>query len=113
QMVGMMLHQLGYRVDAFTNSLAAFEAFCANPDSYDLVIVDQIMPHLMGVELAKRILETRPGFPVFLLTGYSEGITPEQARELGICEFLMKPFSSRELGGLIRKTLDTVVPERN
>lgn len=113
QMVGMMLHQLGYRVDAFTNSLAAFEAFCANPDSYDLVIVDQIMPHLMGVELAKRILQTRPGFPVFLLTGYSEGITPEQARELGIREFIMKPFSTRELGGLIRKTLDAVAARRN
>ncbi len=113
QMVGMMLHQLGYRVDAFTNSLAAFEAFCANPESYDLGIVDQIMPHLMGVELAKRILQTRPGFPVFLLTGYSEGITPEQARELGIREFIMKPFSTRELGGLIRKTLDAVAVRHN
>ena len=67
----------------------------------------------MGVELAKRILQTRPGFPVFLLTGYSEGITPEQARELGIREFIMKPFSTRELGGLIRKTLDAVAARRN
>lgn len=113
QMASMMLHQLGYKVETFTNSLAAFEAFSADPDGFDLAIVDQIMPHLMGVELAKRMLQTRPGFPVFLLTGYSEGITPEQARDLGIREFVMKPFSSRELGGLIRKTLDAVTARRN
>jgi DNA-binding NtrC family response regulator len=101
-----MLNQMGYRVTTFTNSVAAFEAFNAEPDSFDLAIVDQIMPHMMGVDLAKRMLQTRPGFPVFLLTGYSEGITPEQARAVGIREFIMKPFTSRELGVLIRKALD-------
>ena len=106
QMAGMMLNQMGYRVTTFTNSVAAFEAFNAEPDRFDLAIVDQIMPHMMGVDLAKRMLQTRPGFPVFLLTGYSEGITPEQARAVGIREFIMKPFTSRELGVLIRKALD-------
>jgi PAS domain S-box-containing protein len=113
QMADMMLRQMGYEVTTFTNSLAAFEAFTANPDSFDLAIVDQIMPHLTGVELAKRILAARPALPVFLLTGYSEGITPEQARELGIREFIMKPFSSRELGALIRKALDPLGARRN
>ncbi|MFO7973163.1 MAG: PAS domain S-box protein, partial [Candidatus Hydrogenedentota bacterium] len=113
QMAGMMLNQMGYEVTTFTNSLAAFEAFTANPDNFDLAIVDQIMPHMMGVELAKRMLQARPAFPVFLLTGYSEGITPEQARGLGIREFVMKPFSSRELGALIRKALDPFGARQN
>ncbi|HQH51025.1 MAG TPA: PAS domain S-box protein [Candidatus Hydrogenedentes bacterium] len=113
QMAGMLLHHLGYTVETFSNSMAAFEAFSSSPESFDLAIVDQIMPHLMGVELAKRMLQRRPGFPVFLLTGYSEGITPEQARDLGIREFIMKPFSSRELGTLIRKALDGVDAQRN
>ena len=101
-----MLGRLGYQVTAFSNSVEAWQAFKANPDTYDLVITDMTMPALTGDQLARRILGLRPGLPVVLCTGYSERITEEAAQALGIRGFVMKPVVIRELALLLRDILD-------
>jgi DNA-binding NtrC family response regulator len=80
-------------------------AFRKDPDRFDLVITDQIMPKLTGVQLATRLLELRPGLPVILCTGFSELVDSDGAHALGIRGFLMKPFSIREMAGAIKKAL--------
>jgi len=64
------------------------------------------MPNLTGTELAQKILAIRPEMPIVLSTGYSELITAEQAKELGIRDYIIKPVIKREFAKVIRKVLD-------
>ncbi len=102
-----MLEHLGYRVTAYSNSLEALKEFQAHPKKFDLVITDLTMPHLTGVELAREMLKMRPDIPIILASGFSDSITPERARDLGIQEYLMKPMALRQLGEAIRRVLDS------
>lgn len=53
------------------------------------------------------ILKIRPDIPIILCTGHSETVLPEQAREPGIKEFIMKPLGKEELATVVRRVLDT------
>ena len=106
-MVQQMLERLGYSVVAKTSSLEALEVFKVHPDQFDLVITDQTMPHMAGVDLAKELMRIRPEIPIILCTGFSEVISAEEAKTLGIREFLMKPFATRGLAETIRRALDS------
>ncbi len=102
----MAFEDLGYDVHSHTNSLEALEAFLADPYSFDIVVTDQTMPNLTGGELAKEMLEIRPDLPIILCTGFSEILSKEKARKLGICEYISKPILTNELARAIRRSLD-------
>ncbi|MBW1892469.1 MAG: PAS domain S-box protein [Deltaproteobacteria bacterium] len=101
-----ILERLGYNVTATLDSSDALDIFTENPDAFDLVITDMTMPHMTGAELSSKLLKTKPDIPIILCTGYSYLITPEKANAIGIREFVMKPFSRREIAETIRKVLD-------
>ena len=101
-----MLERLGYRVIAKTDAIEALDIFRLQPNEFDLVITDQTMPHMMGRELAEELLRIRPDIPIILCTGFSEVIHEEEAKAMGIREFIMKPFSLNEMAGIIRKSLE-------
>jgi PAS domain S-box-containing protein len=101
-----MLVHLGYRVEVLGDSLEALELFTQSPQSFDLVITDMTMPNMTGEELAQRLLAIRPDLPIILCTGYSEKITPEKARRMGIRDFLMKPLTIEQLAAKVRGLLD-------
>ncbi len=98
-----MLESLGYSVTIKTNSL---EAFRAEPDAFDLIITDVTMPAMTGIELAKELMAIRPDIPIILCTGFSELINEKQAKEMGIQEFVMKPFVIGKHAKTIRKVLE-------
>lgn len=101
-----MIERLGYRVVAETDSVEALRRFEEQPDAFDMVITDQAMPVVTGIELSQRCLSIRPGLPIILCTGYSEIVSPERARQVGIKEFLSKPVVKTEMAKTIRKALD-------
>ena len=101
-----ILEHLGYQVTAKVSSMEALEAFRTQPDHFDLVITDQTMPDLTGVELAKELIKIRPDIPIILCTGFSELITPERAEALRIRQVLMKPLEMRRLALSIRELLE-------
>jgi PAS domain S-box-containing protein len=102
---GQLLSRLGYDVVTRTSSLEALEAFRANPDRFDLVITDQTMPQMTGIELAQEMLLIRPDIPIILCTGFSEAVTPEKAKSIGIREYLMKPLVMRQMADTIAKVI--------
>ncbi|MCE5265346.1 MAG: PAS domain S-box protein [Deltaproteobacteria bacterium] len=102
----VMLTSLGYQVVGQTDSAEALRLFRAQPDRFDLVITDLTMPNLTGVELAQELLSIRPDLPVILCSGFSETVTPQTARSLGIREFVMKPVALDTLAKTVRRTLD-------
>ncbi len=101
-----MLERLGYRVTIETNSIEALKTIQNQPDRFDLVITDQTMPGMTGSDLARRIMQMRPGMPIILCTGFSNMISEEKARIYGIKGFAMKPLAKKDLAALIRKVLD-------
>ena len=105
QSVRAMLSKLGYEVVALTDGQEALTRIRADPQAFDLLITDQTMPHLTGVQLAKEVLGIRPDLPIILCTGFSEAVDANEARALGIREFLMKPYSVREMAETVRRAL--------
>ena len=101
-----MLELLGYKAVTRTSSIEAFELFQHDPHRFDLVITDMTMPSMTGKQLAQKILEIRPDIPVILCTGYSEQITEQIARALGIRAFVMKPLVMKDIANTIREVLD-------
>ncbi|MEE8430517.1 MAG: response regulator [Candidatus Desulfatibia sp.] len=104
--VRQMLERLGYQVEVKMNPVEALELFRSNPDQFDLVITDMAMPQMDGDKLVKEILNIRSEMPIILCTGFSEKVTEENAKELGIKAFTMKPLVIRDLAVVVRKVLD-------
>lgn len=100
------LERYGYKVVSEVDSAAAFEVFRAAPSSFGVIITDQTMPGLTGVELAKRIRQIRPEIPVFICTGYSESVNKEDLKTLPLCEIALKPVDMRALNAAMRRHLD-------
>ncbi len=101
-----ILERLGYQVVAKSSSIEALEAFRASPDSFDLVITDFTMPNMSGMVLSEGLLKLRPETPVILCTGYSDQVSEEKAKAMGIRSFIMKPVVMSDLAQMIRKVLD-------
>lgn len=100
-----MLTDFGYDVTVMINSAEALELFNKAPDKFDIIITDQIMPDMTGTELAEEIMKVRDDIPIILTSGFSEVVKPEKMSELGIREYVRKPFVIKELGTAIRKAL--------
>jgi PAS domain S-box-containing protein len=101
-----MLEKLGYKVIARTSPLEALEAFRAQADKIDLVISDLTMPNMTGDVLAQELMRLRPDIPIIVCSGFSEQMNEQNARSMGIREFVMKPLVMRKLADTIRKVLD-------
>lgn len=105
ELVQITLESLGYRVTPRTSSVEALEAFRHQPDRFDLLLTDQAMPNMSGVELTKAVRRVRGRLPVILCTGYSEKITRQKLQSLGIDALLLKPISKTDLAVTIRRVL--------
>ncbi len=86
------LSQAGYDIRTFADSRQALSYLQQHPEQVDLVITDQTMPAMTGMELAVEILELRPGLPIILCSGCSEQVDKEAARAVGIRSFFNKPY---------------------
>jgi signal transduction histidine kinase len=102
-----MLEKLGYRVTIQTSSIEALSAFKNQPKAFDLVITDQTMPQMTGIDMAREMLQIRPDLPIILCTGYSNQVSGEKARSIGVKGFALKPLARKDIAGIIRKVLDT------
>ncbi len=106
QLIHHMLTKFGYKITSMSDSTEALAWFRDNHHHIDMVITDMSMPKITGLSLAKQMLQLRPNIPIILCTGYSEGLNEEQAKELGISAFLLKPLDLKALAQTVRDTLD-------
>lgn len=87
-----LLEAESYDVTVLNEPAAALKHFKAHPDDFDLIVTDQIMPGLTGVEIAQSMLALRPKLPILLITGYSKKICAENAESFGLSGFFPKPI---------------------
>ncbi|MCD6389268.1 MAG: PhnD/SsuA/transferrin family substrate-binding protein [Desulfobulbaceae bacterium] len=100
-----ILDFLGYKVVCLTSSEEALELFRVQPDNFDLVLTDQTMPKMTGTDLAKKMLQIRPDIPIILCTGYSDSLTEETVKKIGMKGLILKPFVVHNLAIEIKKVL--------
>jgi PAS domain S-box-containing protein len=100
-----ILEPLGYHVVAVSRCVEALDVFRADAEIFDLVITDQNMRDMTGLELSAEMLKIRPGIPVILCTGFGSSLTRDTALKAGVKGFIMKPVIIREIAGVIRKVL--------
>jgi DNA-binding response OmpR family regulator len=89
----------GYHVDAAEDGAVAWDAIQAQP--YDLLITDQNMPKITGLELVKNLRSARMALPVVMVTGILPTYELAQEPSLQLAATLLKPFAVSTL-------LDTV-----
>ncbi len=104
-----MLEYLGYRVVPACNGGEVLQYLDEHPDEVDLVITDQTMPRMTGLELAEKIHARRSDLPIILCSGYADIVTDRSAGQVGIRKFLAKPFEMRDLALAIRQVLAGIV----
>jgi PAS domain S-box-containing protein len=100
-----MVERLGYSATTVIESAAALALFKENPDKYDLVLTDQTMPGMTGIDLARELLSVRPDIPIVLVTGYRDVLDAELAREAGVKVIIAKPMTRAEIGLTIKQLL--------
>jgi PAS domain S-box-containing protein len=99
------LAALGYEPVGFDSSVAALQAFRADPQRFDLVLTDETMPDLSGVELVREVRRVRPELPIVLMSGYSGAQLTARARAAGAGEVLRKPLVRRDIAEALGRAL--------
>ncbi len=90
-----LLECWGCTVTAFADGEAAAREFARDPAAWTLALLDQTMPQITGIELAKKLRALRADLPVVLYTGYSDVLTEDAVREAGIAALIKKPLDKR------------------
>jgi CheY-like chemotaxis protein len=101
-----ILAELGYDITSRMSSRGALELFRLDPSRFDLVITDQTMPEMTGIDLAREIFAIRADMPIIMCTGFSHLVDADKAAAAGIRAFAMKPLTKREIARTIRRVLD-------
>jgi len=100
-----LLQSWGLDVVAVRQAPAAYEMLAAGDVSLDLLLTDQTMPELSGVDLAHAARSLRPNLPVLLYSGHADLIDVEALQEAGIRRVLRKPLEPAELRAAIEDCL--------
>ena len=98
------LDNFGYESYTASNGREGLDWLRAN--SCTLVLCDQVMPEMSGLELLREVRTVRPGVPVVMITGEHDVELAKQALREGAVDFLTKPFRLHELPLAIERTLE-------
>ncbi len=99
-----ILAKMNYQVDAFTNPKEAMSLFKSNPDDYQLVMTDYIMPELSGAEVCAQVRELRPNCPIIIYSAYQ----PDQIEldRFKPIKLLKKPIDPHSLSQTLMNLLN-------
>lgn len=99
-MTEKILKTFGFKTVYVTHNVSdAFAVF--QKHSPDIILTDWILEERSGLELTKLIrrdpLTKNPYVPIILMSGFTHKLRVMQARDIGVSEFLVKPFTAQEL----------------
>ena len=89
-----LLEKNKFSVDVVHDGAAALE--CFGTGSYDVIVLDIMMPKVDGLKVLKTIRRTGSGVPILMLTAKGEVEDRVQGLEAGADDYLPKPFATRE-----------------
>lgn len=105
QSLAFLLSTAGLAVRVHDSAVAFLKAL---PDAQQgCVLTDIRMPEMDGLELQRRLLEMKAGFPVIVMTGHGDVPMAVEAMKAGAVDFIEKPFDDETLLSAIRSALDS------
>ncbi|MGQ9824243.1 MAG: response regulator [Desulfotomaculales bacterium] len=93
----------GYRVELASSGPEAIQKVIAKAPA--IILLDNKMPAMSGLETAREISRLRPEVPIILMTAYGEMDVAEPGRKLGILHYIDKPFDLNEVRQLVKALL--------
>jgi CheY-like chemotaxis protein len=97
-----LLRDLGYETTWAATGGEALKLLDENPERFDVVFTDVVMPGISGVELGHEIRRRYPGLPVVLTSGYSHVLAEEGLQGF---ELVQKPYAVEDLSRVLRRAL--------
>jgi two-component system, NtrC family, response regulator AtoC len=109
-----VLSNAGWEVVCAENGTQALGILESGSNRIDIVLLDQLMPGMSGMEVLARIQEITPGLPVVIMTG---SVTDDDARDIklqGARDCLGKPFTPEQLRSVVKEVIgETTGPGAN
>ena len=102
----VQLEQIGYSVSVAPNGAEALSML--RQTAFDLVLTDEAMPDLVGIELAGEIRRIRPDVPIVLMSGHGGVRLANRAADIGVNEVLHKPLQRGDLAESIARHLRSI-----
>jgi PAS domain S-box-containing protein len=99
------LENKGYRALTIDTAVHCLEALRANPAGCAVLVTDQTMPGMTGMELAGKVREFATDLPIVVMSGYFLKISAEELAQIGHIEMLGKPFTTDELAWMVHRAL--------
>lgn len=96
------LRRRGHAVTEASNGSYALKLVEESPAGFDVIVTDQIMPGMTGMDLAEQVRGFAPHIPVFLISGYTGPVDDASLQEKGILQLFMKPINVSELDTVLR-----------
>src|SRR5512138_2167103 len=98
------LREKGYEIDTCSNGNDTIDLIKLNP--YDLILLDEHMPGMSGIETLRLIKEARPEIPVVMITKSEEEEIMEAAIGSEIADYLIKPVKPNQILLVLKKNLE-------
>jgi CheY-like chemotaxis protein len=105
-----LLESWGIDATCAPTAVAALDLVRAEPGRFDVVITDQAMPKVTGLELARRLREIRADLPVILYTGNGEGLPGDEVDAARLCALMLKPIDPTMLSQTLARCLASKSP---
>lgn len=104
-MLRLALVHAGHEADTASDGHEGLEKFGPNGDGWDLILLDQRMPGLEGVDVLREMRARRPDARVILITAFGTFDLAREAMAAGATDFLRKPFTVETLRGAVNAAL--------
>lgn len=99
------LSRYSYSVTTCTDAIKAIDIIKSEVDGFDLIITDQTMPGMTGLEFVKQIRALKNNVPVILCSGYNDVIDKNEIKDHGVSFYLQKPVGNAQLLKCIEQLL--------
>ncbi|MGO4789391.1 response regulator transcription factor [Paenibacillus sp. 2KB_20] len=93
----MYLELEGFIVEEAPSGIEAIQRYWENHANYDLIVLDWLLPDMNGIEVCKYMKQRQPDIPILMLSGRSEERDRIEGFEAGADDYVIKPFSPREI----------------
>ncbi|MES1168649.1 MAG: ATP-binding protein, partial [Oleiharenicola lentus] len=99
------LERAGYHVTAFDRAATCLEDIKTHIGDFSVLLTDQTMPGMNGMELVAEIRKIAPTLPVIIMSGYYSRIAPEMLQQMGHVSLISKPFTNEELSHAVHEAV--------
>lgn len=106
-MIRLALEHVGYSVQTASEGTEGLQKYGDGSD-FDLVLLDQRMPGMAGIDVLKEIYRRNPASRVILITAFGTIDLAIEAIQSGASDFLRKPFTADTLRGAVKNALTKV-----